>query len=576
MSSTTDQIIINNKPIVVSTNSTYLDKEAYNDVSLNEINTTTDQLDTFIKLLPQDYVEFVNNEQIIKQIYLNGYSRLFQLFFSAQEESVFTKTKEDLNADFDGPTLLQNLNFFQILDIQKLKDDLLNDLNNDPCLVMNVQQPTTVLPLQKELIKTNLRLGCRTHILDFKLRNITLSTVFDNSEFYANDNTLSNYLFDLFIERIKNTSISYYQSMNLIMGEEIESLSENGSELVDPVTTKKVEFIYPLDTVNSEQNLLIYLKYVFDQEFINISNNLNSFLKMKISKNGVKISLSDLITTKQFFINNCKTVGTNQLRLVENYELFFYVEIENTSINSNCTISLSIKSPLSTGQQAVKLISARKFTIPSTTATISDVSQEQILDSIQQIQSNSKFDTMFDFVFPLQKMLNVCSISNILMCSNYYPNSNDSFEGSFKTIFNIHKSISNSGDQNLCDELENPNSSFGFELEIAKIIAQTPIQIIKSLEETYDPNIVIANLLKKAAESVGAPDLSIIPYSSWLMAPPPVGPAIPVVPPFGFIYWGISAAETISNTAKGNNSFGFEFDISGMDIKFKNPFNSKC
>jgi hypothetical protein len=162
------------------------------------------------------------------------------------------------------------------------------------------------------------------------------------------------------------------------------------------------------------------------------------------------------------------------------------------------------------------------------------------------------------------------------MCSNYYPNSNDSFEGSFKTIFNIHKAISNSGDQNLCEELENPNSSFGFELEIAKIIAQTPIQIIKSLEETYDPNIVIANLLKKAAEAVGAPDLSIIPYSAWLMAAPPVGPAIPVVPPFGFIYWGISAGETIANTVKGNNSLGFEPDISGMDIKFKNPFNSKC
>ena len=88
------------------------------------------------------------------------------------------------------------MNFFQILDIQKLKDDLLNDLNNDPCLVMNVQQPTTVLPLQKELIKTNLKLGCRTHILDFKLRNITLSTVFDNNEFFTNDNTLSNYLFE--------------------------------------------------------------------------------------------------------------------------------------------------------------------------------------------------------------------------------------------------------------------------------------------------------------------------------------------------------------------------------------------
>jgi hypothetical protein len=101
---------------------------------------------------------------------------------------------------------------------------------------------------------------------------------------------------------------------------------------------------------------------------------------------------------------------------------------------------------------------------------------------------------------------------------------------------------------------------------------KTPIEIIKSIEETYDPNIVIANKLKKAAELVGSPDLSIIPYSSLLM----LYPGIPVVPPLGFIYWGISALETINNTAKGNNSYGFDFDRTESGPQKKNPLNSSC
>ena len=37
----------------------------------------------------------------------------------------------------------------------------------------------------------------------------------------------------------------------------------------------------------------------------------------------------------------------------------------------------------------------------------------------------------------------------------------------------------------------------GFDVEIAKIIAQTPITIIKALTENFDPNIAIAIILRR-------------------------------------------------------------------------------
>jgi hypothetical protein len=251
----------------------------------------------------------------------------------------------------------------------------------------------------------------------------------------------------------------------------------------------------------------------------------------------------------------------------------FYVDIKNEESTSIVTVKLAIKAGLTSfDPQVITLINSTPFVINSPTATILDVSQEQILLAKEQIQNNNKFTTVINFVFPLQKILNFSAITTILMCSNYYQNSNSSFDPSIKTIANIHSAAADGTQQNLCDEIENPNSSFGFDIEIAKIIAQTPIEIIKSIEETYDPNIVIANKLKKAAELVGSPDLSIIPYSSLLM----LYPGIPVVPPLGFIYWGISALETINNTAKGNNSYGFDFDRTESGPQKKNPLNSSC
>ena len=125
----------------------------------------------------------------------------------------------------------------------------------------------------------------------------------------------------------------------------------------------------------------------------------------------------------------------------------------------------------------------------------------------------------------------------------------------------------------MCESIDS-DLAFGINLEILKLIALAPIAILKGIEETFDPNIAIAYKIKQAAEGLGAPDISIIPYSVPLMLPPPVGPAIPLIPPWGYIYWGISAAETAINWQK-NGIGGIGFDPSGS-FDFKNPFKSEC
>lgn len=576
MNQTLQEINLSNKTVILEKLNFYNEKQIENSILLPEIPTQVNQFLTFVNFIPTDLLERFETQDkridFLRKLYLDTYSNLIKNFIKSQNNSIFLKTKSDLDAEFDGVTILENLNFFEVLDVQQIKDEILNSLNNNSCLVMNTATSVSVTPLQKEIIKSNLQLACRTHIVDFKLRKINLTSVFDNNEFYKFDDTLPNYLFNIFVDRIKNLS-SYYQSLVEIMSEEIETLLSNGQELVDEITKQTVKFDFPITEENKQENFIKYLKYVFNKEFVTISNNFNSFFKIKINKGNEKINLSNSITTTQFFINSLPIISKDELSQINSSNFMFYVDIKNEATESVVTIKLAIKAGITSfDPEVVSLINSQRFTIQNPTATILDVTQDQILLAKQQIQNNVKFSTLVNFIFPLQKILNISALTTILMCSNYYQNSNSSFDPSMKTISNIHTSAADGTQQNLCDEIENPSSSFGFDIEIAKIIAQTPIQIIKSIEETYDPNIVIANKLKKAAELAGSPDLSIIPYSSLLM----YFPGIPVQAPLGFVYWGISALETINNTAKGNNSYGFDFDRSESGPEKKNPFNSSC
>ena len=580
MTQTLQEISVENKTLVLNKNQFYSDKQIENSIDLSSIPSNNNQFETFIRLMPQEYLNsFESNEQknqFLRNVYLNTYSNLIQLFIKSQSNSVFLKTKEQLGTDFDGGQLFRSLNFFSVLDIPQLKDEVLNLFNNNPCLVVNTQPSTVVEPLRAQMIKANLYLSCRAHILDFKLRKLNLTSVYDNKEFFTNDNTIVNYLFSNYVEKIKEISSNYYNSLIEILVDELNNSLESGTEFTNPITNKKINFILPFDENNKEINFLSYLQFIFDSQFVLMSNNLNLFFDSTISKNGVSFKLSNLLTTKQFFLNSIPNVDKRALNTIDKNTFAYFVDIKNNTSDSDVIVKLVVKTEIvSFADSYITLAQSREVKINNAFATINDVPEGLINNLKQQIEELQRFKTLIEFVFPLQKILNFSGISTILLCSNYYENSNTSFDQSLESCANIHYSILEKNKEKECeDEKPDFNFSLGLNREIAKLAIQASVAIIKGIEETYDPNIIIANKLKKGAELVGTPDLSIIPYSAYLMVPPPFGPAIPLVPPWGFVYWGISAAEAISNDTR-NGINGLDLQVSGS-FGIKNPFKTAC
>jgi hypothetical protein len=580
MTQTLQEISVENKTLVLNKNQFYSDKQIENSIDLSSIPSNNNQFETFIRLMPQEYLNsFESNEQknqFLRNVYLNTYSNLIQLFIKSQSNSIFLKTKEQLGTDFDGGQLFRSLNFFSVLDIPQLKDEVLNLFNNNPCLVVNTQPSTVVEPLRAQMIKANLYLSCRAHILDFKLRKLNLTSVYDNKEFFTNDNTIVSYLFSNYVEKIKEISSNYYNSLIEILVDELNNSLESGTEFINPITNKKINFILPFDENNKEINFLSYLRFIFDSQFLLMSNNLNLFFDTTVSKNGVSFKLSNLLTTKQFFTNSIPNVDKRTLSTLDKNTFAYFIDIKNNTSDSDVTVKLVVKTEIvSFADSYITLAQSREVKINNAFATISDVSEGLINNLKEQIEGLQRFKTLIEFVFPLQKILNFSGISTILLCSNYYENSNTSFDESLEACANIHYSILEKNKQKECeDEKPDFNFSLGLNREIAKLAIQASVAIIKGIEETYDPNIIIANKLKKGAELVGTPDLSIIPYSAYLMVPPPFGPAIPLVPPWGFVYWGISAAEAISNDTR-NGINGLDLQLSGS-FGIKNPFKTAC
>jgi len=580
MTQTLQEISVENKTLVLNKNQFYSDKQIENSIDLSSIPSNNNQFETFIRLMPQEYLNsFESNEQknqFLRNVYLNTYSNLIQLFIKSQSNSIFLKTKEQLGTDFDGGQLFRSLNFFSVLDIPQLKDEVLNLFNNNPCLVVNTQPSTVVEPLRAQMIKANLYLSCRAHILDFKLRKLNLTSVYDNREFFTNDNTIVSYLFSNYVEKIKEISSNYYNSLIEILVDELNNSLESGTEFINPITNKKINFILPFDENNKEINFLSYLRFIFDSQFLLMSNNLNLFFDTTVSKNGVSFKLSNLLTTKQFFTNSIPNVEKITLSTLDKNTIAYFIDIKNNTSDSDVTVKLVVKTEIvSFADSYITLAQSREVKINNAFATISDVSEGLINNLKEQIEGLQRFKTLIEFVFPLQKILNFSGISTILLCSNYYENSNTSFDESLEACANIHYSILEKNKQKECeDEKPDFNFSLGLNREIAKLAIQASVAIIKGIEETYDPNIIIANKLKKGAELVGTPDLSIIPYSAYLMVPPPFGPAIPLVPPWGFVYWGISAAEAISNDTR-NGINGLDLQLSGS-FGIKNPFKTAC
>lgn len=568
------------KKVVVKNTIIYNGVEAANEIDINEslpTPTNSNQYEQFAKYINRSY-GLTTDET--KRVYLALYRKLINQFFISYEDSVFIKTKTELGTNFSGAELLRDLDFLGLVDVQNLKDTLFKELNEDPCLVINTEQNTLIEPLKLQMVKNNFYLACRTHIIDFSLKNLLFSSVFENKSFYTQDTSLLNFSFDTFIQRLKKVSNSYYNSLVVLLHDELESKLNNGIEFISKITNKKIEFTIPAITEEiKEENSVKYLKYLFENQFVFICDKLDSFYNRTITNNGTTIKLSPLYNVRDYFINNLETILNNATASgrADSNKFYFAINpvINYTTTKTKISISLSFRKEFGF-TDLIPLITSSEVEIDGLIRDEDETSliPQNVLTSLKaEVIQDNKFDMLFNYCFPLYKILNFCSISNIYMSSKYYEGSNTAFEPCIKTTENTHKIILGNSNDPLCESIDS-DLSFGFNLEIAKLIAQAPIAIIKGIEETFDPNIAIAYRLKQAAESLGAPDVSIIPYSAPLLLPPPAGPAIPIIPPWGFIYWGISAAETALSWQK-NGAGNIDFDDNGS-FDFVNPFKPKC
>lgn len=569
--------LFGNKSVVIKNTSIFNNADVSNEIDVNDslpIDTDLNQIQWFLKLLKQIGVADTDKDRQ-KQLYLNLYKSIINIYLNSRGNSVFTKSKLQLGTTFSGVELLRDLDFLGLIDVQNLKDTLFQELNDDPCLVINTEPSTLIEPLKLQMVKNNFYLTCRAHIIDFSLRNLFISSVFQNKNFYSLDNSLSNYIFDTLMQRIKTTSISYYKSLTVLLYDELQTKLENGIEFTSKITNEKIEFNL-LDTEEQKQiNALKYIKYLFENQFVFMCDRFDSFYNRQIPNNGTIIQLSPLYDVKTYFISQIPIeVKKTSFISIERSKFYFLVNINNSfDPNLPTKIKVTLSSVTELGSEYIDFVSSSTIDIDSPSVALEEIPQDIINQLINQITNSNNFLMLFNYCFPLNKILNFCSISNVYMCSKYYEGSNTAFEPCIKTTENTHKIILGNSKDPLCESTDS-DFAFGINLEILKLIAQAPIAILKGIEETFDPNIFIAHKLKQAAEGLGVPDISIIPYSAPLMVPPPLGPAIPLIPPWGYIYWGISAAETALNWQK--NGIGSIKPDPNFDFDFKNPFKSDC
>jgi len=534
-----------------------------------------------------------------REFYLDCYSELIDLYSRSGTGSVYFRdsvlTGSSAGAGtLTGLELYKNMNYHEILDIEELKEGIVNNITSNPCFLMDINNLNAPInPLKLEMMKGNFRLLCRTLILYTKLQNLFISSVFDNTEFYTSgdykDSTFIDYCFEILMNKINTLIPKYKKSIFAFMNQELETKLNSGSEIVDPITNEKIEFSTPVSDTNMEENITKYAKVMFKTEFLFITQKSNIFFSQQGTDNGISFSIAPsssfgvkLLSAKEFFLDSIPvyglttTLGTYDIQyttyksLADNKlpsSIKFHLLVEGVRVENGYDLSLSLVNYTSL------------LTFPITKVTKFYRSEERDSESLTRfakskltelkilLLEDSNFLLFSNYLFPLNKILNIASIVHVNLMLKTYQTMYNILDGSVATISNIHDIILGNEDKLDCEtpdsttnNTDQNNIILGINLEIAKAIATFPISILKAIEETYDPNIFIASKIRAAAESLGAPKLPIIPYSLGLLPaltiPPPVGVGPPLIPPWGYIYWGVDAAEIVLEYAKNGVQTG--------------------
>jgi hypothetical protein len=567
------------------------------------------QLEIFNKLLESE----ITDEPQLKELYLNCYQQIIKTFIRSGSESVFLRNKT-IETNFNGLDIIKSINFLDFLDIQQLKDKVYNSLSNDPCILLDSKPKTSIHPLRQQMLKANFIALCRLHVTYLKLSNLFISSVFDNNEMVKNDSTFITFAYDTFKQKVSSIIPSYYTSIKVFLYDELNDLLQSGTEFVDPLTNETYQFTFPLNDNNLETNVDKYLKYLFNQEHSFVLDKFNTTFQQTI-KDADEVtnfplypttnSAQTLYNVRDYFFDNLFyfTLNTDEvlfdkLSLISTTptSLLFKLFISDSPSLGDTklrTYTLSLNALFTTNLRTeINILELPSFNV-STAKTINaslEYPQQdsdevaQILQELKaQFLSSNNVDVLLNYVFPLNKILNIASLFYTQSNMKLYEPLSIAVDGSIKTIDTVHNMILGNENKIECEQPDEPlsldNPILGINLEIAKMIASAPIQILKGLEETFDPNIAIASKLRDLSVAAGAPSTPVALWSlallPFLTIPPPYGVGPPLISPWGYIYWGVDAGEVLTSYAK--NGFGSDTKV---DLKSKisvsvNPFKNK-
>jgi len=201
--------------------------------------------------------------------------------------------------------------------------------------------------------------------------------------------------------------------------------------------------------------------------------------------------------------------------------------------------------------------------------------RETNLNKIKQVMRETinippQYETLyFEFLFPISKLLSIIKISNIRTMISEFDKSNDIYMATLTSIKRNIITLLNT-DPN-CNPVEynfNFEGIGDFSLEMIKqFILRAPIEIVKGLAESFDPNIRIANPIRNLTEQFTGKNLPCLPFSLALLpiGTVPFGIGPPILPPWGFAYLGIDTAEFLLSPQEKSKRLAFAFS--------KNKFN---
>jgi len=176
----------------------------------------------------------------------------------------------------------------------------------------------------------------------------------------------------------------------------------------------------------------------------------------------------------------------------------------------------------------------------------------QTIDIPNELKTQYR-DVLLEFIYPTSKILSIMKINKIVTVSTKYSQFNSIFTS---TLFSLRSNIFTLLTVDpLYKDCFDPFSIEGLDIDsynldaiadmIKKFIIQAPIEIIKGLAESFDPNIRIANPIRNAAEFVSKTTLPCLPFSLALLPVGlvPFGFGPPVLPPWGFAYLALDTAQ---------------------------------